>query len=414
MKKLLILGSGSGGTMVAAKMRKLLAESEWDITIIDRDPVHHYQPGWLFVPFGIYTLKDCVKPKSDFIPRGVNFVLDTIVNIDPAAKVVTTKQGKYEYDFMVISTGCRIMPEEIEGMSDGWRKNIFDFYTPDGAKALCPQMHNFKKGRMVFNIAEMPIKCPVAPLEFVYMADWFFTKMGVRKDIEIELVTPLTGAFTKAVAAEVLGKLCDDKNIKVVPNFVLDSVDAENKVISDVMGNEIEYDMLVSIPPNFGQQVIEDSGLGDAMMYIPTDNGTLKAEQMENVYVLGDTTNVPTSKAGSVAHFECDIVCANLYAEINGQEPHHHFDGHSNCFIVTGFDKASLIDFNYTVEPLPGKFPLPGVGPFDLLGESRMNYYGKLMFRWIYFNLMMKGHELPFEPDMYMAGKIDVRKAKKD
>lgn len=211
-----------------------------------------------------------------------------------------------------------------------------------------------------------------------------------------------------------LGKLCDEKNIKVVPNFVLDSVDAENKVISDVMGNELDYDMLVSIPPNFGQQVIEDSGLGDAMMYIPTDNATLKAEQMENVYVLGDTTNVPTSKAGSVAHFECDIVCANLFAEIEGHEPHHHFDGHSNCFIVTGFDKASLIDFNYTVEPLPGKFPLPGVGPFDLLGESRMNYYGKLMFRWIYFNLMMKGHELPFEPDMYMAGKLDVRKAKKD
>jgi len=412
MKKLLILGSGCGGTMVAAKMRKALSESEWDITIIDRDPMHHYQPGWLFVPFGIYNASDCVKPKSDFVPRGVNFVLDTITNIDPAAKVVTTKNGKYDYDWVVVATGARVVPEEVEGMMDDWRGNIHDFYTPDGALALRDKMFNFEKGKLILNIAEMPIKCPVAPLEFVYMADDFFRKRGLRQNIEIELVTPLTGAFTKSVANQVLGQLCVDKDIKVVPNFVLDSVEAGEKKIIDVMGNEMDYDLLVSIPPNFGQQVIEDSGIGDAMCFVPTDNYSLKAEQHDNMYVLGDTTNVPTSKAGSVAHFECDIVCENLLAEINGNEPHHKFDGHSNCFIVTSLEKASLIDFNYEIEPLPGKFPLPGVGPFDLLGDTRMNYYGKQMFRWVYYNLMLKGHELPFEPDMYMAGKIDVRAPK--
>ena len=412
MKKLLILGSGCGGTMIAAKMRKLLAEKEWDITIIDRDPMHHYQPGWLFVPFGIYTSGDCIKPKAEFIPKGVNFVLDTITNIDAANKVVTTKNGKYDYDWVVIGTGARVVPEEVEGMMEDWRGDIHDFYTPDGAAALTPKMHDFTKGKLVLNIAETPYKCPVAPLEFLYMADDFFRKRGVRDNIELELVTPLTGAFTKSVANKILGGLCKEKGINIVPNFVLDSVDTKNKALVDVMGEEINYDLLVSIPPNFGQQVLEDSGIGDAMCFVPTDNHTLKAEEHENMYVIGDATNVPTSKAGSVAHFECDIICENLFAEINGNEPHHKFDGHSNCFIVTSLEKASLIDFNYETEPLPGKFPLPGVGPFDLLGDTRMNYYGKQMFRWVYYNLMLKGHELPFEPNMYMAGKIDVRKNK--
>jgi len=412
MKKLLILGSGCGGTMIAAKMRKLLAEKEWDITIIDRDPMHHYQPGWLFVPFGVYTSGDCVKPKAEFVPRGVNFVLDTITNIDPKNKVVTTKEGKYDYDWVVVGTGCRVVPEEVEGMMDDWRGDIHDFYTPDGAAALTPKMHDFTKGKLVLNIAETPYKCPVAPLEFLYMADDFFKKRGVRDNIEIELVTPLTGAFTKSVANKILGGLCKEKGINIVPNFVLDSVDTKNKALVDVMGEEINYDLLVSIPPNFGQQVLEDSGIGDAMCFVPTDNHTLKAEEHENMYVIGDATNVPTSKAGSVAHFECDIICENLFAEINGNAPHHKFDGHSNCFIVTSLEKASLIDFNYETEPLPGKFPLPGVGPFDLLGDTRMNYYGKQMFRWVYYNLMLKGHELPFEPNMYMAGKIDVRNNK--
>jgi len=205
MKKLLILGAGAGGTMLATKMRKKLSEREWEITVIDRDLTHHYQPGWLFIPFGIDTPKGCEKPKKDFIPRGVNFVKDTITNVDPEAKVVTCEGGKYSYDWVVIATGCRIAPDEVEGLLDDWRGNIHDFYTPDGAAALLPKLKNFKKGRLVHHICETPIKCPVAPLEFIYLADWYFTKMGVRDNIEIELVTPLTGAFTKPVAAKILG-----------------------------------------------------------------------------------------------------------------------------------------------------------------------------------------------------------------
>ena len=219
MKKLVILGSGTGGTIIAAKMRQKLLESKWEITIIDRDWQHHYQPGWLFIPFGIYTAEDCVKPKIKFIPPGVNFVLDEVTGIDPEKKQVKTKRDTYPYDWLVVATGCGIMPEEVEGMSEGMGKDIHNFYSLDGAVALYEKMKYFDKGRVVINIAELPFKCPVAPLEFAFMADWFFTTHGVRDNIEIELVTPLSAAFTKPVAAEILGNICQEKNIKVTPNF---------------------------------------------------------------------------------------------------------------------------------------------------------------------------------------------------
>ena len=406
MKNLVVLGYGAGGTMVATKLREKLEESEWKITVIDRDWQHHYQPGWLFIPFGIYTQEECVKPKLDFVLKGIDFVLDEVTNINPVKKRIKTKKGHYDYDWLVVATGCRIMPGEVEGMMEGWRGDIQDYYTPDGAVALHKKWKYFKKGKIVLNIAEMPIKCPVAPLEFIFMTDWYFTVNGVRNDIELELVTPLSGAFTKPMASAALTKLCEEKNIKITPNFDLAEVNAAAKIITSAKGDEVNYDLLVAIPPNFGAQVIIDSEIGDPMGYIDTDNGTLKAKKYENMYVVGDATNVPTSKAGAVAHYESDIIVMNLIREIEGQEPLPEFDGHSTCFIVTGYEKASLIDFNYKVEPLPGKYPFPGLGPFSLLGESYVNYWGKMMFKWVYFNMMLKGKELPLEPQMFMAGKM--------
>lgn len=406
MKNLVVLGYGAGGTMVATKLREKLKESEWKVTVIDRDWQHHYQPGWLFIPFGIYTQEDCAKPKLDFVLKGIDFVLDEVTNIDPVKKRIKTKKGHYDYDWLVVATGCRIMPGEVEGMMEGWRGDIQDYYTPEGAVALYKKWKYFKKGRIVLNIAEMPIKCPVAPLEFIFMADWFFSVNGVRNDIELELVTPLSGAFTKPVASAALSQMCEKKNIKITPNFDLAEVNAAGKIITSARGDEVNYDLLVAIPPHFGAQVIIDSEIGDPMGYIDTEHGTLKAKQYENMYVVGDATNVPTSKAGAVAHYESDIIVMNLLREIDGQEPLPEFDGHSTCFICTGYEKASLIDFNYKVEPLPGKYPFPGLGPFTLLGESYFNYWGKMMFKWVYFNMMLKGKELPLEPQMFMAGKM--------
>ena len=329
MKRLVILGSGTGGTIIAGKMRKILAENQWEITLIDRDWQHHYQPGWLFIPFGIYTKEDCVKPKIKFIPPGINFVLDEITAIDPVQKQVKTTRDNYPYDWLVIATGCRIMPEEVEGMAAGMGKDIHNFYSLEGAMALYDKLKYFDKGRVVVNIAEMPFKCPVAPLEFAFMADWYFSIHGVRKNIDIELVTPLGAAFTKPVAAEMLGHMCERKNIKVTPDYQIAEVDTGKKIITSYGGEEIPYDLLVAIPPNFGAQCIIDSDMGDPMGYVDTDHHTLKAKNYDNIYVVGDAANVPTSKAGAVAHYEADTIIENLQREIDGQPPLPNYDGHA-------------------------------------------------------------------------------------
>ncbi|MGA8178805.1 MAG: FAD/NAD(P)-binding oxidoreductase [Desulfobacterales bacterium] len=329
MKKMVILGSGAGGTIIATKLRKELIAREWQITVIDKDPFHHYQPGWLFIPFGIYTPQDCVKHKSDFIPPDVDLVVDEVVHIDSEKKRVKTKQGQYDYDWLVIATGSRIMPEETDGLMDDLRGDVHDYYSLDGAIALFKRWRFFKKGRIVVNIADMPIKCPVAPLEFVYLADWFFTENGVRDHIEIELVTPLGGAFTKPIASKVLANVCEQKNIKVTPNWAIDHVNPGKKTIESVTGDTIDYDLLISIPLHAGAQAITDSGLGDPVGFVKTDKGTLKASEFNNIYVIGDATNVPTSKSGAVAHYESDIIAENILLEIAGQEPKPDYDGHS-------------------------------------------------------------------------------------
>jgi sulfide:quinone oxidoreductase len=406
MRTILILGAGAGGTIMANMLRKELSEAEWRIIIIDRDERHYYQPGYLFIPFGVYSEQDVLKPKKEFIPRGVDFIVDEIVKVDPEERRVETRLGQYEYDWLVIATGCDIQPSEIDGMLDGWHTDIFDYYTLEGAVALRQKLKYFESGRVVLNIAEVPFKCPIAPLEFVFLADWFFTVNGVRDKVEIEFVTPLDNVFTKPVAAKTLAQVAVQKNIKVTPYFDLAQVNAKDRTIESHKGKIIDYDLLIAIPPNMGDQVLIDSGVGDPMGYVATDNETLKAEQFERVYVIGDTTNVPTSKAGSVAHYMAYTVVDNLLREIDGHPPRRKFDGHATCFLASGFEKAILLDFNYKVEPLPGKFPFPGMGPFSLLKESLSNHWGKMMFRWVYWNLMMKGLDLPLEPQMNLAGKI--------
>jgi sulfide:quinone oxidoreductase len=407
MRKILILGSGAGGTIVANMLRKELLESEWEITIIDRQEEHHYQAGYLFIPFGVYSEHDVIKPKKEFIPKGVNFVLDNVVKISPDDRQVETETGgQYNYDWLVIATGCDIAPGEIDGMMDGWGTDIFDFYTLDGSLELYKKLKYFDSGKVVLNIAEFPYKCPIAPLEFVFMADWFFTVNGVRDKVEIEFVTPLDNVFTKPVATKILAQFAAKKNIKVTPYFDLAQVNVNEKTIESGKGEKVGYDLLVAIPPNVGDKALIDSGVSDAVGFVPTDNNTLKSEKLDRVFVIGDTTNVPTSKAGSVAHYQAYTVVENLIREIDGHAAKSTFDGHATCFLASGFEKAILLDFNYDVEPLPGKFPFPGMGPFSLLQESLNNHWGKMMFRWVYWNLMMKGLDLPLEPQMNLAGKL--------
>lgn len=409
MKKLLILGAGTAGTMILNKLYKKLNKKEWEFTIVDKEAIHYYQPGFLFIPFGIYEPTDVIKPKEDFIPKGVNFIIDEVENIEAKNNQVLLKNGdSLNYDLLIIATGTAPVPEETPGLKEElWYKDIFDFYTYDGANQLASKLKNWKGGKMVINIAESIIKCPVAPLEFAFLADAYFTEKGMRNKVEIIYTTPLSGAFTKPIATAFLSGLLEEKKIKVIPDFYLEQVNNKDKKLISYDGQEVAFDLLVSVPVNMGDKMVENSNMGDEddLNFIPTDKETLQSKNHENIFVIGDATNVPTSKAGAVAHFEAEILEENILSYINGKPLEAKFDGHANCFIETGFGKATLIDFNYKVEPLPGKFPFPVVGPMGLLEVTRMNHYGKLMFKWIYWHMLLTGKKLPVSTPMSMIGK---------
>lgn len=410
MKKLLVLGAGTAGTMVVNKLSHHLDRDEWKITIVDQDETHYYQPGFLFIPFGIYGKNDVIKPKRDFIPPGVEMIVSEIEMIEPEHnRVRIAKDNRYlSYDFLIIATGTHPRPDETPGLTEQeWRKSIHDFYTIDGAVTLAKQLRNWEGGRLVVNIMEMPFKCPVAPLEFVFLADWYFQTQGIRDRVDLTLVTPLPGAFTKPRAAKLLGNILEEKNINVVPEFNVEHVDPDQKQLVSFDEEEapVPYDLLVTVPVHMGAEVIGRSGLGDDLDHVPVDKHNFLSNNHDNIFVLGDAANLPTSKAGSVAHFAVEVFTENFLRHIDGLEMLHKFDGHANCYIESGFGKGILIDFNYDVEPLPGKFPLPGIGPFSLLEESEINHWGKVMFRWMYWNILLKGREMPITAQMSMAGK---------
>ena len=406
MKKIVILGAGTGGTAIANKLRKDLLPAEWEITVIDRDDNHVYQPGLLFVPFGLCTVNSLIRSRKQYISHGIKFVIDPVKRIDHEKNRVETEGGSFEYDWLIIGTGCRLAPEENEGLMDEWGKNAFSFYTTETAAALSHAMASFSGGKMVVCISELPIKCPVAPIEFVFLADWYFRAKGIRHKVELQLSTPFPRCMPNwSKGSVVLTEAARKKNISLMTDFTLSSVSREGKYIEAFTGQRLDYDLLVIIPTNTGDQVIVDSGLDDGSTFVPTDKHTLKALNHKNIYVIGDATNIPTSKAGSVAHYEAEIITHNLLGEIKGREPEPKYDGHSTCFIVSEKGQSYLVDFNYETDPLFGKYPLPVVGPFSLLKETRMNWYGKLGFEWLYWNVLLPGKKMFLPPTLVMAGK---------
>jgi len=367
-----------------------------EITVVDQDDRHVYQPGLLFVPFGMTHPADIVRPRARQLHDGVTFVEDLIDRVDLEAGAVHLAGGAVlGYDVLVVATGARLVPEETEGLTGpGWMDKVFTFYTPEGAAALAAALAAFDRGRLVVNVVDMPIKCPVAPLEFCFLADWYFTERGIRDEVQITYATPLDGAFTKRTASEALGGMLEERNIELVPDFNTGEVDGTGGRLVGYDEREVPFDLAVVVPLHGGAEYVGRSpGLGDAVDFVPTDERTLQSTVAPNVFVIGDAATVPTSKAGSVTHFEGETLVANIEHYLAGESLEASFDGHANCFIETGFHKALLIDFNYDTEPGPGHYP--GRVGLPLLKESRLNHLGKLLFQSVYWHSLLPGRDLP-------------------
>jgi sulfide:quinone oxidoreductase len=394
--RIVILGGGTGGTLTANRLRRMYPKDEADITVVDKNDDHIYQPGLLFVPFGLKRTDELIRPRRHQLHSGIAYHQSAIDHVDVADdRVVLSDGAVLEYDVLIVATGAALLPNETEGLlGPGWNDTVFTFYSPEGAQALAHKLASFERGRLVVNVVDMPIKCPVAPLEFCFLADWFFRKNGRRDRIELTYVTPLDGAFTKPMASNLLGGMLEDKGINLVSEFNTGEVDGTKGELVGYDGRTVPFDLAVVVPVHGGAEYVGRSeGLGDDLNFIPTDEHTLQSRVKPNIFAIGDATNVPTSKAGSVTHFEGDVLCENVGRFLNGEALEAQFDGHANCFIETGFDKALLIDFNYDTEPLPGHFPT-AIG-LPLLKESRLNHMGKLMFERVYWHTLLPGHSMP-------------------
>lgn len=396
MKRIVILGAGTGGTLVANRLRRAYSRREADIVVVDRDDVHVYQPGLLFTPFGLARHQDLVRPRRDQLRDGVEFRRAGIDRVDlDGDRVHLDDGGTLEYDALIVATGARLLPEETEGLTGPGRgEKVFTFYTPDGADELGDALARFPGGRIAVNVVDLPIKCPVAPLEFCFLADSYFRRRGLRHRVELTYVTPLDAAFTKPVASRALGTILDDKRIGLVTEFNTAAVDGAGGRLVSYDEREVPFDLAVVVPLHGGAAYVERSpGLGDELGFVRVDPGTLQALARPNVFALGDATDVPASKAGSVAHFQGSVVDHNVRAFLAGGPLPDRFDGHTNCFIETGYGRALLIDFNYDTEPLPGHYP-SALG-LPLLKQSRLNHLGKLAFQQLYWHALLPGREVP-------------------
>jgi sulfide:quinone oxidoreductase len=395
-KSIVILGSGTAGTLTANRLRRAYDEGECRITVVDQNDDHVYQPGLLFVPFGLAEPHALVRPRPRQLLDGIGYRGAEIDRVDLDAGQVHFADGtSLGYDVLVVATGASLLPEETEGLTGpGWGEKVHTFYDLPGAVALHQALERFEGGRVVVDVADLPIKCPVAPLEFAFLADWYFQRRGIRDRVQLTYVTPLDGAFTKPVAAKALGGLLKEKGIELVTEFALGEVDGTDGRLVSYDEREVPFDLAVVVPLHGGAEYVERSpGLGDELGFVPVDRHTLQHPDRPHVFAIGDAAGLPASKAGSVAHFEGEVLAHNIGRFLAGLPLDASYDGHTNCFIETGFHKALLIDFNYDTEPLPGHFPA-AVG-LPLLKESRANHLGKLAFEWLYWHSLLPGRELP-------------------
>lgn len=362
--KILIVGGGMGGTILANNLaRRLSGEikaGKVRLTMLSASDKHMYLPGLLYVAVGRMTPDELYRDQASLLEPGIEFYVDPVETFMLDNNQVQTKSGRvFDYDQIVIATGSRIWPEAIPGL----KENAEFFYTEETAVRLFKRLREFEGGRIVIAMG-VPHKCPMAPLEITFMLDDYFRERGIRDKVEIYYTYPVGRVHTLENVAKWAAPEMDRRNIRYETLFNMKSVDGEKKVITSEEGTDLSYDMLIAIPAHKGMEVIEKNNLGQNG-WIPTDRHNLNMEGRQNVFVLGDTTNLPISKAGSTAHFEAEVLGENIAGMVKLGAPVRKYDGKVFCFIQTGSDTATYAMFNYTKPPEP-KAPTRSIHWFKL------------------------------------------------
>ncbi len=374
-KRIVIVGGGIGGTTVANRIRRALepevASGQVQIQLVDREGVHAYQPGYLMVVFEKMRPEETRRDESQLLHRSIQLVKAEVEKVDPAANKLVLKGGKdLPYDVLVIASGSALHPELVPGFAEGAQS----FYDLSNALRLRSALHAFQGGRVVVSVAGMPYKCPVAPLEVTFMLDDYLRGRGLREKTEIHYTYPIPKVFGIDTVAQPMQRLMGERGVTVHVPFNVDKIDPAAKTIKAVEGETLAYDLLIAIPPHRGADFVGVSALGDKGNWIPTDKFSLLAEGKQNVFVLGDATNIPISKAGSTADYEAEVVTQNVAALARGEAPTARYEGRVYCWIMTGLAQATYIKFDYLHPPHP---PTP----------SFAHYWNKVIYNRTYWDL---------------------------
>ncbi len=356
MKRILILGGGTGGTLVANLLVKKLKKTEAQITVVSVSRRHLYQPGWLYVPFGRQDPRTLSRPERKLLNKRVELVHGNVTALDVDKRVVTVKEHPEDqgqeltYDYLVLATGSVPTPEDVPGLTQGGHH----FYTEEASWRLHAALEEFTGGTIIVGVGGLPYKCPVAPLEFTFLLEEYLTRRGLRDKTDLVYTFPINRVFTIESVAEVAQPMLEKRGVKIETFFNLEEVLPEQKLVRSMEGTELSYDLLVMIPPHRGAKFLQGHPIADAQGWVKTDRSTLQVREHPDIWALGDTTDLPISKAGSTAHFEAPVVVEQLTAALRGTSPdprHAEYGGHVMCFLEAGYDKASILDFDYQHPP---------------------------------------------------------------
>lgn len=369
--RILVVGGGTGGTILANNLARRLSAQirarQVELTMLTASDRHMYQPGLLYVAFGQMSPDEIYRDQASLLESSVDFHVDPVDEFLLEEKKVRTSSGKiYDYDILVIATGSRIVPEEVPGMSEGAET----FYTEASAIKMFKRLREIQQGTVAV-VVGVPHKCPIAPVELIFSLHDYFKARGIRDKIKIKYHYPIGRIHTIQNVAIWAKPQFDRMGIEYETLFNVSKVDVENQVVHSEEGTSTEYDMLIAIPPHRGMEVIEKSNLGDGG-WIPTDRFKLTMSGHDDVYVLGDTTNLPVSKTGSAAHFEAEVVAENIASIIKIGTPVRDYDGKVYCFIETGHDSATYAMFNYQTPP-------------DLKPPSKPMHWFKMAYNQMYW-----------------------------
>ena len=376
MSRILILGGGAGGTLLANLLARSLSDKE-TITVVSSQIRHYYQPGWLYVPFGQQDPRGLSKPERELLNDRVELIHGEVQHLDPAAKKVNLDEISIGYDFLVIATGSHVAPEDVPGLTEG----AHHFYTQEAASRLYGALDEFAGGKIVVGVGGLPYKCPVAPLEFTFLLEDFLAKRGLREKTEITYTFPIGRCFTIETVAEVAQRFLDERGIKVETFFNLEAIKPVERLAVSIEGTELPYDLCVMIPPHRGAKFLQGHPLADSRGWVKTDRTTLRVAGQDCVWALGDATDLPISKAGSTAHFQAPVIAEQIGAAIEKREPDAgkaSYEGHVMCFLEVGHNKATILDFDYANPPQP-KTP------------NAIMHYLKIAFNKAYFHIVPGG-----------------------